>query len=186
MVPVPTLWLPILVAAVFVFIVSSIIHTMLSYHNSDFQGVPNEDAFRNAVRPLNIPPGDYIVPFCTGTDRKSDEFTAKLNEGPVAMMSVLPADAFTNMTASLIQWFLYCILVSVFAAYVTGISLGVGADYMAVFRVAGTVAFAGYGLALLQNSIWYKRNWTATLKSVADAFVYGLVTAGALGWLWPR
>jgi len=89
------------------------------------------------------------------------------------------------MTSSLIHWFLYCILISVFAAYVAGIALGPGADYMAVFRIAGTVAFAAYGLALLQNSIWYKKNWTATLKSVFDSFIYGLVTAGALGWLWP-
>jgi hypothetical protein len=43
----------------------------------------------------------------------------------------------------------------------------------------------GYGLGLLQNSIWYKRNWSATLKSVFDSLIYGLVTAGAFGWLWP-
>jgi len=184
MVPVPTLWLPILVAAVFVFIVSSIIHTVLKYHNSDFGGVAGEDRLQAAMRELNIPPGDYMVPHCDGKDRNSDEYKAKVKQGPVVVMTVMPEDAF-NMTGSLIQWFLYCILVSVFAAYVAGISLGVGADYMAVFRVSGTVAFGGYGLALLQNSIWYKRNWTATLKSVADAFVYGLVTAGALGWLWP-
>jgi len=40
-------------------------------------------------------------------------------------------------------------------------------------------------MALLQNSIWYKRNWPSTLKSVFDALIYGLVTAGVFGWLWP-
>lgn len=185
MVPVAALWLPILVGAVLVFIVSSVIHTMLGYHNSDFQGVPNEDAFRNAVRPLNIPPGDYIVPYCTGTDRKSDEFSAKLNDGPVAMMTVLPADAFTNMGKSLGQWFVYCLLTGAVAAYVTGIAYGPGAEYMAVFRMSSTVAFAAYGWSLLQNSIWNKKDWRATGKSLFDALIYGVVTAGAMGWLWP-
>ena len=41
MVALVSLWLPILLAAVVVFIVSSIIHTVLKYHQSDFSGVPN-------------------------------------------------------------------------------------------------------------------------------------------------
>ena len=185
MVSVTALWLPILVGAVFVFIVSSIIHTVLKYHDSDFGGVPNEDELRASMGALNIPPGDYIVPHCGDSkDRNSDAFKAKVKEGPVVFMTVHGDDPF-NMGASLIQWFLYCILVGVFAAYVTGLALGPGADYMAVFRISGTVAFAGYGLALMQSSIWMKKNWTATGKSMLDAFVYGLVTAGALGWLWP-
>jgi len=45
--------------------------------------------------------------------------------------------------------------------------------------------FGGYALALLQNSIWYKRAWNFTLKSMADGLVYALLTAGTFGWLWP-
>lgn len=56
---------------------------------------------------------------------------------------------------------------------------------MEVFRMSATVAFAGYGLAIMQQSIWLKRDWTSTGKSVFDALVYGLLTAGVLGWLWP-
>ncbi len=185
MVSVPELWLPILVASVLVFIVSSIIHVALKYHNSDFAAVPDEDRVQAALREFNIPPGDYVIPHaCDGKERESDEFKAKAQQGPVVFMSVCPEDAF-NMKNSLIQWFLYCILISVFAAYVAGVALASGADYSSVFRVAGTVAFAGYGLALLQNSIWMKKNWTATAKSVFDSLIYGMVTAGAMGWLWP-
>jgi hypothetical protein len=185
MVSVAALWLPILVGAVLVFIVSSIIHTVLGYHNSDFQGVPNEEAVRSAVGPLNIPPGDYVVPYCTGSDRKSDAFTAKINEGPVAMMTILPSEAFTNMGKALVQWFVYCLLTATVAAYVTGIAYGPGAEYMAVFRMSSTVAFAAYGWSLMQNSIWNQKDWKATGKSLFDAAVYGVLTAGALGWLWP-
>ena len=60
------------------------------------------------------------------------------------------------------------------------------APYRHVFRFAGCTAFVGYSLALVQHSIWYKRNWGTTLKSMCDGLVYGLLTAGVFGWLWPR
>lgn len=39
--------------------------------------------------------------------------------------------------------------------------------------------------SLAQNSIWYSRKWSSTLKSMFDGLVYGLLTAGVFGWLWP-
>jgi len=84
-----------------------------------------------------------------------------------------------------VQWFVYCIVVSIFGAYVTGLALPSGAGYMAVFRVASTSIFMGYALALAQGSIWYKRSWGYTLRSMFDGLVYGLLSAGFFGWLWP-
>lgn len=90
------------------------------------------------------------------------------------------------MGASLVQWFLYCVAVGIFAAYVAGRALEPGAHYLAVFRFAGCTAFVGYAVALWQNSIWYKRAWSTTLKSTFDGLVYALLTAGTFGWLWPE
>ncbi len=185
MVTIPALWLPILLAAVAVFIVSSVIHMLLKYHQSDFSKVEAEDAVMNALRPFRIPPGDYVLPYCGSTKRMNEpDFIEKMNKGPIAFMTVLP-NGKPGMATNLVQWFVYCLIVGVFAAYVAGRALEPGAHYLAVFRMAGVTAFAGYGLALLQNSIWYKRNWSSTLKSVFDALVYALVTAGVFGWLWP-
>ena len=91
-----------------------------------------------------------------------------------------------SMGPSLAQWFLYCVVVGVFAAYVAGRALEPGAHYLKVFRFAGVTAFVGYSLALWQNTIWYKRAWTTTLKANVDGLVYGLLTAGTFGWLWPK
>ncbi|MBC7791989.1 MAG: hypothetical protein H7Z74_18740, partial [Anaerolineae bacterium] len=44
------LWLPIILSAVIVFVVSSIIHMALPWHKSDYPKVPNEDQVRNALR----------------------------------------------------------------------------------------------------------------------------------------
>lgn len=185
MVPILSLWLPILLAAIVVFVVSSIIHMFLKYHNTDFAKLPDEEAFRNAVRPLSIPPGEYVVPHATEREeRESQAFKDKCREGPVAFLNVLPNQV-PQMGRSLIQWFVYCIVVGIFAAYVAGRALTPGADYLAVFRFAGTVSFVGYGLALVQGSIWMSRSWSTTFKALIDALIYGLLTAGVFGWLWP-
>jgi hypothetical protein len=89
------------------------------------------------------------------------------------------------MGKNLVLWFLYCIVVSVIAAYITSRATGPEAEYLSRFRFAGCTTFTGYSIALLQNSIWYKRNWAATIKSMFDGFIYALLTAGTFGWLWP-
>lgn len=186
MVPTLQLWLPILLSAVGVFVTSSIIHMVLRYHRTDFAALPDEDAALAALQPLGIPPGEYVIPFMQTPDALKDPaFVEKVKKGPVAFMAVLPPSKVMSMGPQLVQWFGYLVIVSMFAAYVTGRALGPGAEYMEVFRFAGTTAFGAYALGLMQNSIWYSRNWSATLKSMLDGFIYACVTAGFFGWLWP-
>lgn len=185
MVPLSSLLLPILLSAVAVFIVSSIIHMVLPFHRSDFGKVPNEDAVLDALRQAAIPPGDYMMPRAASMkDMGSPEFIAKMKRGPVAHMTVIPPGP-PALGGSLMLWFVYSIVVGVFAAYLTGRAMGPGAPYLEVFRFAGCVAFIGYALALPQGSIWYKRKWSTTIKVMIDGLVYGLVTGGVFGWLWP-
>ena len=185
MVSIISLALPILLAAIFVFILSSFIHMFLPYHRSDFGKIPSEDEARAALGKVNIPPGDYMIPYSGSTEAmRSAEFKDKLEKGPVVIMTVLK-NGQMGMGSSLVLWFLYSILVGIFAAYISGRALGPGAPYLSVFRFAGCVAFVGYALALLQNSIWYKRKWSSTFKSIFDGLIYALVTGGTFGWLWP-
>lgn len=180
------LWLPILLSAVFVFLVSSVIHMASPWHKSDYPKLPNEDQVRDALRPLAIPPGDYMVPRPQGTDEmKSPAFAEKLKQGPVMMLTVMPNGPM-SMGRNLALWFAYALVVSVFAAYITGRALSQGSPYLSVFRFAGCTAFIGYSLALWQMSIWYQRAWSITVKSTIDGFIYALLTAGTFGWLWPH
>ena len=185
MVTILSLWLPILLSAAAVFLMSSVLHMALSYHENDFAKLPNEDEGRAAIRQLNIPPGDYVVPKpANSKDMSTPEFIAKTEEGPVLWMTVLPSGLF-DMKKSLAQWFGLSVVISVFAAYIAGRALGPGADYLAVFRFVGCTAFVGYSIGLIQNSIWYGRKWSATCKSMFDGLIYALLTAGVFGWLWP-
>lgn len=180
------LWLPIVLSAVAVFIVSSIIHMMLPWHKNDFGKLPNEDGVMSALRQFNLPAGDYMAPRASSmADLKSDAFKAKAAAGPRVVMTVLPGGDL-GMSKQLTSWFVYSLVVSVFSGYVASRALPVGATYLQVFRFAGVMAFAGYALALSQLSIWWGRSWRITITSSIDGLIYALFTAGVFGWLWPR
>jgi hypothetical protein len=186
MVSLMSLWIPIVLSAVIVFVLSSVIHMVLPYHRNDLRKVPKEDELMDALRRLDLPPGDYAVPHPGSMEgMKKPEFVEKMKRGPIAYLTVA-AGAAPSMATPLLLWFLYSVVVSLFAGYIAGRALPPGAHYLAVFRFVGASAFMGYSLALLQHSIWYKRNWGTTLKSVFDGLLYGLFTAGTFGWLWPR
>ena len=184
MVSLTALWLPILLSGVLVFIASSIIHMALPWHAGDFKKFPSEDAVLDALRPFNLPPDDYVAPRpASMKEMGTPEFQAKIARGPRVMLAVLPAA--NSMARNLAMWFVYTLVVAVFAGYVAGTTLGPGAEYMAVFRVTSTVAFAGYALALWQNWIWYSRSLGYTVRTTIDGLIYGLLTGGASGALWP-
>lgn len=185
MVPLTALWLPILLSAVIVFIASSIIHMFLGYHAGDYAELPNESAVREALRPLQIPPGDYSVPHAHSSSAMSDpEHVRKLEEGPVGFMTFAPTGQF-SMGRSLGLWFLYCVIISFIVAYITGRALAPTPDYANVFQIAGATAFAAYGFGRWQHAIWYYHGWGSTLKSTFDGLIYAALTAGTFGWLWP-
>ncbi len=180
------LWLPILLSSVIVFVVSSLIHMFTPWHKSDYPKLGNEDKVLDALRPLNIPPGDYMMP-CPSSNQemRSPEFAEKMKKGPVAMLTVFPSGS-PAIGKNLIMWFVYSVVVGIFAGYVAGRALPTGTDYLPVFRFAGVTAFLGYSAALWQMSIWYRRSWLTTFKSTVDGLLYALLTAGTFGWLWPR
>jgi hypothetical protein len=183
MVPLTALWQPILVSAIFVFIASNIIHMMLGYHKGDYKSVPKEDQVMDALRPFNLPPGDYMMPRpASMADFRSTEFQTKRQKGPVAMLTVMTSDF--NMGATMIKWFLYCVVVSLFSGYVG--TLARDSDYPHIFQIVGCTAYMGYALALWQGGIWYQRSIRTIIVQNIDGLIYGMLTAGTFGWLWPR
>jgi hypothetical protein len=185
MVALADLWIAILVAAALVFIVSSVIHMVIPIHKGDYGKLPGEDALRALMRSQGVQPGTYMFP-CAGSMKEmgNPEHIAKMTEGPVGTLVVIPSGPM-KMGKNLFHWFLYGILISVFTAYITGISTAAGAEYMDVFRRAGTVAILGYATAPIPDSVWKGVSWKITGKYVFDGILYGLATAGVFAWLWP-
>jgi hypothetical protein len=179
------LWLPILLSAVFVFIVSSVIHMALPIHKGDCKKLKNEDAVLESLRANGVEPGAYVFP-CAGSMKEmgSPEMIEKQKRGPVGWLTVAPSGGF-HLGESLAWWFVFCLIVGVFAAYVGWHALGAGAAYRAVFRITGAAAVLGYAVGHFQDSVWKGVRWGTTVKFILDGVVYGLVTAGTFGWLWP-
>ena len=185
MVPVLSLLIPIALSAVFVFVASSVIHMATPWHKNDLEKVPDEDGVMGALRPFNLPPGTYGMPKPDSMKHmQSPEFQAKSKAGPVAFLTVRPSDM--SMTSNLVAWFLYSLAVSLVAGYIAGVAFGPGTEYLRIMQVAGCVAFTGYAMSLPQESIWWGRRWSRTLRSMLDGLLYGLLTGGTFGWLWPR
>jgi hypothetical protein len=116
---------------------------------------------------------------------KSAPVIEKMKRGPVGLLTVLPSGP-PAMGKNMTQWFLYCVVLSLFAAYLSARLLAPGTAFLQVFRVVGTVAFLGYGAAHAQESIWNGRSWLVTLKHLFDSVIYALLTAGTFSWLWPK
>jgi len=185
MVSLTVLWLPIVLAAIIVFIASSLLHMVLPYHRSDYKQLPEEDKVLTALRGAGLKRGLYMFPFTTHKEMNSPAMVEKYKQGPVGMLTVFPSGP-VAMPKFLAMWFVYCLVIGFFVAYLTGHTLGPGKPYLAVFRVAGTAAFMAYGLGNLSNGIWKGQPWSVTVKEVIDGLIYGLLTAGTFGWLWPH
>ncbi len=176
-----TLWLPIIVAAVVTFIAGALIWMAMPWHKTDFSRTANEDSVRAALKGLT--PGQYTVPFAMDQkDLASDEMKQKFREGPVGFVTIVPSGE-PAMGGKLLLNFVYNLIVAVIAAYFVSRTLTAGADYLAVFRIAGTVGFVAYGMAYFQESIWFGRPWSTTAKALVDALIYGVLIGGVFGWL---
>ena len=184
MTPITSLVLPILVAAALVFVLSSIIQAMMPWHKSDYGNVPDDEAFLSAIRQLNVPPGDYLVPSprLPGGAR-NPEFVAKWARGPSVMMTVIPPSA--SMGRYMGQWFAFTVLVAAIAAWVTGTIVGPGGNDHAVFHYGAIITFLSYSLGAWPLSIWYHRKWSTALKGALDSIFYGVATGIVFTWLWP-
>jgi len=185
MVALTALWIPIVLAAVIVFVASSIMHMVLPYHRSDYRKLPDEEKVTSALRAVGLKQGLYTFPFTTHKEMKSPEVQEKFKQGPVGFLTVFPSGP-VNMGKFMGLWFVYCLVIGFFTAYLTGHTVAQGARYLAVFRVAGTAAFMAYGLGGLANGIWKGQPWSMVAKESFDGLIYGLLTAGTFGWLWPR
>ncbi len=180
-----SLWLPILLSAVVVFVLSSLVHMVFGYHANDLRKLPDEDAVANAIRQMKIPAGEYILPRPANMkDMNTSEFREKVKKGPGALLTVWEGGR-PSMAGNLIQWFVFCLVVSFCSAYIASRAVPAGASYLTVFRFAGATAFFCYAVGGWSESIWYKRAWTTSMKNTFDGLLYALFTAGMFGWLWP-
>jgi len=175
-----TLWQPIIASAVIVFLAGAVIWMVMPWHKTDWRKTEDEEAVRAALS--STQPGMYTVPNGDPAQFKDPAMQQKLIDGPQAFITVVPSGV-PQMGGKLVMMFVYNLLVAILCAYFVSRTIAPGSEYLAVFRVAGAVAFVAYGFAYIQESVWFGRSWSATMKTFLDALIYGLLTGGAFGWL---
>ena len=184
MVPLEQLWIPVVLSAVLVFAASSVIHMLFKYHNSEYRGFSNEEEVRRVLK--GNAPGQYFVPYCPDMkEMKKPEVQQKFIDGPTGLVT-LRAPGPPTMGAPLAMWFVMNLVVAILAGYLASKTLPVGLSFLAVAREVSIVTFLAYAGGAAANAIWMGKPWSAAVKEMLDAFIYGLVTACVFGWLWPR
>ena len=180
------LWLPILLSAVVVFFISSLVHMVLKWHSSDYGTLGDEDAIRAAIRTGNNKPGRYVLPFCREMkDMGSEEMKRKYNEGPVGHLTLLP-NGMPNMGKYLGAWFLWSLVISIVAAYLTSrLIIWDHSHARSAAKLVGAITFIAHGFGSVTESIWTGRPWGQTVKYLIDAALYAVGSALIYCWLWP-
>jgi len=180
-----SLWLPIIVTAVIVFVASSIIWMAAPIHKHDYKNPGDKEGEILALlRSVALAPGLYMVPWNNHGNKAHKAAEARVKEGPWATITVMPG--IPNMGKLLGAWFFHLVVVTIFIAYVGSVTLVAGADYLKVFQVIGGAALLAHAGYALPMAIWHGMPWSQLPGRLFDGVVYALLTAGTFGWLWPE
>jgi hypothetical protein len=178
------LWLPIVLSAVLVFVVSAITHMLIPARQVEWGHLRKEGDLQEALR--GAKPGLYGFPMpATPGDRGKAEALKRWAEGPSGWLSVVPPGPI-NMGRNLGLSLLMNLFVSATAAYIAVHALGAAPHYRSVFRIIGTIGFLAYAIGPIYEAIWYWKPARSLAYTAVDALLYGLVMGGTFGWLWPR
>ncbi len=185
MVTLISLWLPILIASVLVYITGIVLYMVLPFHSKHFAKLPDEDAVIDALRTQDVKLGQYMFPGAESREEcTTPEWIEKTNQGPVGFLFVMPPG--TSMSRHFIFHALFIFAISVMAGYMGSASLSPGAEYLEVFQVVGAATFLGHSFGHFPNAIWHGFSWKLTWIRVFEGLLYALLTAGIFAWLWPQ
>ena len=181
MVELTSLWLPTVLSAAALFFIGFLTWMVLGFHKADWQQLPDEAAFGEAVRGLNIPAGNYMVPYAgDGEEMKSQDFLDRQQAGPNGTVQLW--DGPGSMGANLACQFGFLLITSFCLAYLATLGPQAGASFMEVFRFVGTAGILTYTAGHVPTTIWFKSRLTG---NVIDGVLYGLATGVIFAALWP-
>jgi hypothetical protein len=179
------LWLPILLSAAAVWIISLIVWMALPHHKQDFIGLPDEDGFMDYIRKSGIKPGNYGFPDCRGrAAMKSEKVRKAWEEGPVGHLSVWRTPL--TMGDKMVATFIVYLVVSTLIAYLTRVALPGAAPFARVFQVATTAGILAYCFSSIPNAIWWGSYKRTIVANVIDGIMYGAITGAIFAWRWPH
>ena len=188
MVSIPELWLPILVATVLVFVASNLVWMVLPHHKSDARRLPDEAAALGRAGQAGPEAGPLPLPVGQldgrdegpGLRREAEQGTGGAADGdperPVQHGSVArPVDRLPGR-----------------GRHLRRLRHGPRARRPAPTTSRSSASRAPWpswptrGAQLPARHLVGQAAGRRAVKEILDGLLYGLLTAGAFGWLWPR
>jgi hypothetical protein len=178
------LWLPIVAAAIAVFVASSLVHMVFKWHKSDFGRLSDEDEVQSVLRKAGAARGQFIVPYCQDMkESQSEAMKAKYIAGPIASITVFPSGVPT-MGPMLGKWFVQNLVFATIAAAIALQVYGRGEHGHEAGHLAGLLTALAYGGGSIGQGVWMGKPWRVVALDLLDALIYGTVTALVFWKLW--
>ena len=179
------LWLPILLSAAAVWLLSLIFGMALPHHKQDWIGLPDEDGFMDYIRRSGIKPGNYLFPDFRGRAAlKSEKVEKALKEGPVGHLSVWQTPV--TMGGKMVATFIVYLVVSTLIAYLTRVALPGPAEFAKVFQIAATAGILAYCFSFIPNALWFGSYERTIVATFIDGLIFGAITGAIFAWRWPH
>jgi hypothetical protein len=180
------LWLPTILSAVAVFILSSIINMAVPWHRNDYAKFPDEAGVLDALRGFNLAPGEYLAPRpASRADMGTADFAEKVKRGPLVILNIASGDS-VSLGKPLVLWLLYVIVVSAMAGHIAYPRHDLQVDSRSIFHTVALTSLLAYAGAQWQQTIWYRKPWLTSLKSTLDGLIYAVATGAIFVYFWPK
>jgi hypothetical protein len=177
--------LAIMAAGALVWLASAALWMALPHHQGDYRPLPQEEDFAALLRRSPLRPGQYIFPHLQRwEDTAQAEGRRRFEQGPVGYLTIMP-NRVPSISRHMLLTLAYYLLVAAGIAWAASLFIPRGAPYGLVFRAVAAMALLAHGAAIIPEGIWYGKPWGNVLRSLFDAGVYALLTAGAFAGLWP-
>jgi hypothetical protein len=187
------LWLPIVVSAVAVWVLSAVFWMLINHHDGDYAALPKDGEIDlvTKLRSLGVQPRVYLFPHVANCNDDKKVQQQKFVEGPCGTLTVFPKPDGAQMGRNMVLSVLLYLAVSIVMAYLGSLALPVHAkenapSFAKVFQFMGTAGVLGYAFAHVPGAVWFGATKRAIVLNILDGVVYGLAAGAVFAWLWPR
>jgi hypothetical protein len=175
------LWLPILVAGLAVHVASFVAWTILPHHKAEWGRIPDPERFDEALKKLDLPPGNYTFPYAQSMDEmKQQAYLQRFVAGPTGTLSLWEGDP--KMGRNIACTLGFFLAASFCLGYLATLAVVPGADFLTVFRFVTTAGILTFCAAGIPNAIWFR--WKIAW-SLVDGLVFAMITGLIFALLWP-
>ena len=180
------LWIPIVVSAFAVQGASCVVHVFLAQRLRNWKTLPEEDATVEHLQKSGTAPGFYVFPgrHSRASNASEESRLQRMESGPWGTVNIRAGQP--SIGKALVQSLTFCLVTSVFVAYLGTLALSPGDDFSSVFQVIGTAGILAYAFGGIPNAIWFGLDFRSAVLDVVDGIFYGLITGVAFGMLWPN